>query len=959
MSSPQRPTYQYHYNGRGQMTKLIDANGHETVFRFNDDGLQTARVLPLGFGGDGKVGTFDDLMPLGPGVNWAPDHYIEAMEYDSKQRVTLSISFEGVHKRTVYDDDRPQGGGRVLREELFRNQANYDSYRNGGNFLGNLANGILWERVEHRYDAFGRVIESKHSYLNGSTNGVENATTNVDVWKWTYDPQGRIEMEESPTGKIRYTYDRFGRKASVESWAVVSRSPMIVYSPMVLSKVTYGYDDLGRLETVNTERRDGVLVDTSPVDGAQPETTEHFYDLLGRMDKSRLPNQLLEDYTFDSMDRLTMLAHYNGDVSDANLRDKFEYSYDPDLNPNTTTPSDGKRYGMKETIKFNASTSLTNEYEWSYDAAGRLIEEKLISTSDPTLSQTERYRYDRAGNRTGKSVDKTSTAAVDQVFTYIYDSNDLLNIEQLNNASTPDQSTAYTYNQTQQATKIVTQGPVNLTSQTFSYGLAGQLASVATVTRDSVDNLLSDKSVGYRYDLSGIRIIANDFNGGSPAGSVEYLIDHSNMTGYAQTIIETSRNASGQATQRISYTFGADEITQTTSRLNPGTGNVDQSDTFKFSHDGHGSTRVLFNATNAIAQAFVYTAFGELLTVRNAIGVQPALTAGQSLAQIASTNLLYNGESIDPRTGNYNFRARWYTPGSARFDRLDPFAGNPNDPFSFHKYAYAHGDPIGMNDPTGENAALAVYTQYAATVLGVLGRVGGALRASGFASTLGSGIASGEIGYGALTALGVLDAALLWQVVAGMGAAGALSSGVLTTAILAEIQELEEDIVGWAGSSSANVRAIAEFVRARAKGLAKEMADNLKRQGKRVFDRVFFDAEMLWPEPYAVDEDHLSRSPWHTLLNFQKRTQQERDTLMNEIATAENRPVQSGFDRHEFPFNSTSQARAGVSSMEYVNPAQNQLQGAVLNGFYQRNKFTTGSLFFVLLVPNDFPIDVE
>ncbi|HRX83242.1 MAG TPA: RHS repeat-associated core domain-containing protein, partial [Pirellulaceae bacterium] len=44
---------------------------------------------------------------------------------------------------------------------------------------------------------------------------------------------------------------------------------------------------------------------------------------------------------------------------------------------------------------------------------------------------------------------------------------------------------------------------------------------------------------------------------------------------------------------------------------------------------------------------------------------------------------------------------RFYDPATGRFNRLDPFAGNMQDPQSLHKYLYVHGDPILGVDPTG------------------------------------------------------------------------------------------------------------------------------------------------------------------------------------------------------------------------------------------------------------------
>ncbi len=50
--------------------------------------------------------------------------------------------------------------------------------------------------------------------------------------------------------------------------------------------------------------------------------------------------------------------------------------------------------------------------------------------------------------------------------------------------------------------------------------------------------------------------------------------------------------------------------------------------------------------------------------------------------------------------------ARNYDPSIGRFSTLDPFAGNPNDPQSLHKYTYAHDNPIMGIDPSGEELSL-------------------------------------------------------------------------------------------------------------------------------------------------------------------------------------------------------------------------------------------------------------
>ncbi|MEZ6135211.1 MAG: RHS repeat-associated core domain-containing protein [Pirellulaceae bacterium] len=112
------------------------------------------------------------------------------------------------------------------------------------------------------------------------------------------------------------------------------------------------------------------------------------------------------------------------------------------------------------------------------------------------------------------------------------------------------------------------------------------------------------------------------------------------------------------------------------------------------SHDGKAYVRGLLDATAAIVQLFSYSAYGEILAIIDAAGVlQPHASS--------LTSVLYNGEQFDSLTGNQYLRARYYNPANAQFNRLDPFYGNQQDPQSFNKYAYGHGDPIMGRDPLG------------------------------------------------------------------------------------------------------------------------------------------------------------------------------------------------------------------------------------------------------------------
>ncbi|MFN9433819.1 MAG: RHS repeat domain-containing protein [Planctomycetota bacterium] len=555
----------------------------------------------------------------------------------------------------------------------------------------------------YSYDAFGRIVQQQHI-----------RPTVTDTYTTTYDAQGRVTQETTPTGTIQYQYDLLGRKTQCRT--VVSTVPTDI-----LSEITYTYDLFGRLSTVNTVRRDGALVDSNgAAPGTPPESTAYFYDLLGRPDYTQLPNGVIEDYTFDAMDRMDLMAHRR--ASDNAVLASYDYTY----------RADGKRTGLNES--FSTTTARSNSYTWSYDNAGRLISE-VLDSSDNSVDQTESYVYDLVGNRMRKEVNKPATAFVDQVFAYNYDANDRLTSETLDNGINGagiDQTTTYGWTQTQQTSKSVQIPSTSTVTQAMSYGLGGQLERVITTTQNGSGTVTARTQVEYRYDTQGIRFIAIDSTDSNLSttgierienGRTEYLIDRANFTGYQQTILETVTNAAGQATKRTTYTFGVDEITQTVSNLNASTGAVVSTETLAFAHDGKGSVRALFGAGAAIAQVFTYSAYGELLEIHNGSGTLQPLTS-------SLTSVLYNGEGLDARTCLYNMRARWYSASNARWERLDPFNGNPSDPFSFNKYGFVHGDPVQGIDPTGMffsvGGFLGSFSLSAATAGAVFGAVSGA-----------------------------------------------------------------------------------------------------------------------------------------------------------------------------------------------------------------------------------------
>ena len=461
-------SYQYDSNGRRTGTSFADGSSVSTSYdeagRVLSERDQAGRETQYAYDWRGKLLSVTDAL-----------NQLTSFSYDEVGNMLSQTDAEGQTTRFEYDNL-----GRMTRRILPLGQNATMTYDGEDNLIERTDfNGAT---ISFDYDSDGRVLSKQYpdgnstSYSYAPDGSQDTVADSRGATTLSYDDMGRLESRSDPeTGTIGYGYDPAGNKTSV-------------ISPS--GSVSYSYDELNRLETVN-----------DPATG----TTRYSYDTVGNLKTVSYPNGTRADYSYDLLNRLTLLENRG---SDGSLISSYSYTLDA--------------AGNRKKVEEEPSGRVV---DYDYDETDRLLEERITNPDGSTSVIT--YTYDKVGNRKTKTENGFTT-------TYQYDANNRL---------VKEDDVTYSYDDN--GNLIEKQGAEE--QIVYAYDYDNHLVRVETTRYDATI------VVTYDYDADGNRVrkVIDD------TVFINYLVDTNRD--YAQVVEE--RDGGGNLLVR--YVYGHDLISQT------------------------------------------------------------------------------------------------------------------------------------------------------------------------------------------------------------------------------------------------------------------------------------------------------------------------------------------------------------------------------------------------------------
>ncbi|MFD9420449.1 LamG-like jellyroll fold domain-containing protein [Streptomyces goshikiensis] len=644
-------------------------------YTWDDAGNQTESTTPGGRRSTATYNTAGETLtvtdPLGSTTS---------STYDGLGRQTESKDATGRKTVTAYDvlgqpvSSSDYGTGTTVLRSVST------EYDNDGNVTASVS--ATGARRTYTYDALGRM-----------TKQVEPVTaTDSITTTFGYDAAGnRTRLTDGRAKATYYTFNTWGLpEATIE--------PSTTQHPILGNRVWSNvYDAAGQLVTQllpgNVKRQktyDALGRPTAETGSGTAVATRPrslSYDLAGRMTGAGADG-ILAGNTYTYNDRGQLL---NADGPSA----KSAYTYDADGQMTSRTDAAG-------------TTAFT------YDQAGR-----LNTTTDPLTGTQVRSSYDAAGRPTA---DEYARPAAGGTFTigakrsYTYDALGRLADDRVKNTGTDAevQGSAYEYDLDNRLVKKTTTGTAGAGAETYAYDLAGRMTSEtsgATTTAfewDKSGNLTKKGNVSATYDSRNrLQTWGTQTYDYTARGTLQTVTDGATRRAIGTDAFERTVNngtstftydsldrvlTNGSAT--FTYDGGSNNLvkdgTSTYNRTPAGT--LLATATTGTADSGHLS--VTDQHTDVVA---TLSADGTTVSSSRAYDALGNVTASSG----ANPSLGYQSGWTDASTGEVNMASRWYQPGTGGFTSRDTWQLDPNPSAQANRYTYANASPMNGIDPTG------------------------------------------------------------------------------------------------------------------------------------------------------------------------------------------------------------------------------------------------------------------
>ena len=408
----------YEYDAMGRSISVTDANGHKTLFFYDERGLQTHTVKVLKDQNLGEVtqtifNAFGDIEEtvvyankidttglIGGSVNSTLENRLATaadttkdthtqFEYSARGLLTKTIDALNNEIRTTYN-----AFGQVEQTIDQTGTITQFEYNKLGNVIKTIqdlnGNNIT---TTTKYDAFGRAIESTDA--NGNVTKVE------------YDKLGRVIVTEDALGNdTTMTYDAFGRVLTqtdalghTTTYTYDDANNSVIITNAEGFSITTISNEFGEQDTIIDAKgnqttfeynHDGQLVKVIDAEGNESET---IYDQGGRTFQTIDAKGTITELEYDSGNRL-----YKRILDKGGIEQTTTYSYD--------------HKGQATTV-IDANNTVTKTI---YNKAGQV--EKVIH-DEGGLNLTTAYSYDAKGNQV--TVTEAQGTAQERTTQFIYD----------------------------------------------------------------------------------------------------------------------------------------------------------------------------------------------------------------------------------------------------------------------------------------------------------------------------------------------------------------------------------------------------------------------------------------------------------------------------------------------------------------------------------------------------------